>query len=150
MEAPVDFFKYCIKDSNRLIEEFMLLANISVAKFIYEKFPEISLLRHHDPPNNGGLQKLVKTLQKHGVEIDISSSSAISDSMEGLIKNATAKAGMNAALNLMVSKTMSRARYFCSDTADDESGFWHYALSIPMYTHFTSPIRRYADVLVHR
>lgn len=145
--APVDFFKYAIKDSNRLIEEFMLLANISVATFIYEKFPEISLLRSHYPPNEGGLKKLAKTLEKHGLQIDTSSSSAISESMESLIKN---NPGMNGALNLMVSKTMTRARYFCSDTAKEEADFWHYALSIPMYTHFTSPIRRYADVLVHR
>lgn len=48
METPVDFFQYLQRDSNRLIEEFMLLANISVAKFIYEKFPTISLLRHHE------------------------------------------------------------------------------------------------------
>lgn len=144
--APSDFFKYDIKDSNRLIEEFMLLANISVANFIYEKFPEISLLRSHAPPNEGGLKKLVKTLEKHGLQLDVSSSAAVSDSMEKLIDSE----GMNAALNLMISKTMTRAKYFCSDTASNESEFWHYALSIPMYTHFTSPIRRYADVLVHR
>lgn len=150
MDAPIDFFKYCIKDSNRLIEEFMLLANISVAKFIYDKFPKISLLRQHDPPNESGLKKLVTTLQKFGLEFDTSSSSSISDSMERLISTAKATQGMNAALNLMVSKTMTRARYFCSDTAKEEPDFWHYALSIPMYTHFTSPIRRYADVLVHR
>lgn len=144
--APSDFFKYPIKDSNRLIEEFMLLANISVATFIYESFPEISLLRAHFPPNEGGLKKLVKTLEKHGLQIDVSSSSAISESMEKLITNES----KNAALNLMISKTMTRARYFCSSTAKDEGDFWHYALSIPMYTHFTSPIRRYADVLVHR
>lgn len=150
MEAPVDFFKYCIKDSNRLIEEFMLLANISVAKFIYEKFPEISLLRQHDPPNEGGMKKLVKTLQKQGVVLDTSSSAALSASMENVIASAKEKSGMNAVLNLLVSKTMSRARYFCSSSALDEKDFWHYALSIPIYTHFTSPIRRYADVLVHR
>lgn len=144
--APSDFFKYAIKDSNRLIEEFMLLANISVATFIYEKFPAISLLRSHSPPNEGGLKKLVNTLEKHGLKMETSSSSAVSNSMENLIKSK----GMNAALNLMVSKTMTRAKYFCSDTAKEESDFWHYALSIPIYTHFTSPIRRYADVLVHR
>lgn len=148
--APTDFFQYCIKDSNRLIEEFMLLANISVAKFISEKFPEISLLRNHDPPNGGGLKKLVKTLQCHQVDLDTSSSSALSASMEKLIANAKSVPGMNAALNLMVSKTMTRARYFCSGSVKEDNGFWHYALSIPIYTHFTSPIRRYADILVHR
>lgn len=150
MTAPTSFFQYPMKDSNRLIEEFMLLANISVAKFIQEKFPDISLLRCHDPPNENGLKKLVNNLQKHGIVIDTSSSAAISSSMEQLIANAPNQAGMNAALNLMVSKTMQRARYFCSETVKEPEGFWHYALSIPIYTHFTSPIRRYADILVHR
>lgn len=149
MEAPVDFFKYCTKDSNRLIEEFMLLANISVAQFIYEKFPEISLLRHHDPPNASGMKKLTKTLEKNGINLDTTTSTALSDSMERQVASASMTAGVNAVLNLLVSKTMSRAKYFCSSFCD-ESGFWHYALSIPMYTHFTSPIRRYADCLVHR
>ena len=145
--APTDFFKYEIKDSNRLIEEFMLLANISVAEFIYKKFPSISLLRCHPPPNEGGLNKLIKTLEKQGFAIDTSSSSSISESMEKLIAE---NRGMNGVLNLMVSKTMNRARYFCSEMAKEENEFCHYALAIPMYTHFTSPIRRYADVLVHR
>ena len=150
MEAPIDFFQYITKDSNRLIEEFMLLANISVATFIYEKFPKISLLRNHDAPKEEGLKKLVATLQKQGIELETGSSFALSASMERNISNAPEIEGMNAALNLMVSKTMTRARYFCSDSIKDVNGFSHYALSIPMYTHFTSPIRRYADVLVHR
>lgn len=47
-------------------------------------------------------------------------------------------------------KPMQRAEYFCTGTYDDEEMFRHYALSVPYYTHFTSPIRRYADVMVHR
>lgn len=45
---------------------------------------------------------------------------------------------------------MTRARYFCAATMESEADYKHYALSIPIYTHFTSPIRRYADVMVHR
>lgn len=150
MEAPIDFFKYQQKDSNRLIEEFMLLANISVATFIYEKFPSISLLRHHTQPNESAVKKLIKELTKYKVQLDTSSSAAISKSMENLIAFAKNPSGMNAVINHMVSKTMQRAKYFCSEFAENEKDFWHYALSIPMYTHFTSPIRRYADILVHR
>ncbi|KAG5677763.1 hypothetical protein PVAND_007494 [Polypedilum vanderplanki] len=150
METPVDFFKYPIKDSNRLIEEFMLLANISVATFINQNFPEVSLLRHHDPPSESAMKKLVKILSKHEVKLDVSSSAILSKSMENLIAFAKHPNGMNAAINLVVSKTMSRAKYFCSSFGGQESDFWHYALSIPIYTHFTSPIRRYADILVHR
>lgn len=150
MESPVDFFKYPIKDSNKLIEEFMLLANISVAEFIYSKFPEVSLLRSHFPPNENGIQKLVKSLQKFAIYIDVTSSKALSESMERVISHAKAPEGMNAVMNALVSKTMTRARYYCSDIAKEPEDFWHYALSIPMYTHFTSPIRRYPDILVHR
>ncbi|CAG9801407.1 unnamed protein product [Chironomus riparius] len=150
METPVDFAKYCQRDSNRLIEEFMLLANIYVAKFIYEKFPDISLLRQHDIPNENGLRKLTNVLNKHNIQIDTSSSAAISLSMENLIAFAKHPNAMNAAINHMVSKTMTRAKYFCSFMAESPDAFWHYALSTPIYTHFTSPIRRYADILVHR
>lgn len=57
-----------------------------------------------------------------------------------------------AVLNHLIAKTMTRARYFCAATvdADEVDGFRHYALSVPIYTHFTSPIRRYADIMVHR
>jgi DIS3-like exonuclease 2 len=150
MEAPIDFAKYCTKDSNRLIEEFMLLANIHVAKFIHEKFPHISLLRSHSPPNENALKKLVKMLNKQGLEFDCSSSTATSKSMEAIVNKSKYPESMSAALNHLVSRSMQRAKYFCSEMVEDASEFWHYALSIPIYTHFTSPIRRYADILVHR
>lgn len=150
MDEPVDYFKYCTKDSNRLIEEFMILANISVASFIHENYPDVALLRNHDMPNENAIKKLVKVLNKHNVVLDTSSSAALSKSMENLIAFAKNPNGMNAAINLLVSKTMTRAKYFCSHFTESSQEFWHYALSIPIYTHFTSPIRRYADILVHR
>lgn len=150
MEAPVNFYKYRTRDSNRLIEEFMLLANISVATFINEKYPKISLLRHHAEPNENGMKKLAKNLMKHGIALDTSSSKAISKSMENIVAFAKHPSAMNAALNLLVSRTMTRANYFCSGMAEKAEDYRHYALSIPIYTHFTSPIRRYADILVHR
>ncbi|CAO1347111.1 unnamed protein product [Diamesa serratosioi] len=149
-DAPTGFFKYPMKDSNRLIEEFMLLSNISVAKFIFEKFPLISLLRNHNAPNSNGVQKLLQNFMKFGVEMDITSSKTISESIEKIVGSAPSTAAMNAVINCLTSKTMTRAKYFCSETAEEEVDFWHYALSIPIYTHFTSPIRRYADILVHR
>jgi DIS3-like exonuclease 2 len=66
------------------------------------------------------------------------------------VASAKYPSAMNAALNHLVSRTMQRANYFCSGFAEKSEDFWHYALSIPIYTHFTSPIRRYADILVHR
>lgn len=53
-------------------------------------------------------------------------------------------------LNRIFAKPMKRANYFCATPDLSEEDYWHYALSIPLYTHFTSPIRRYADIMVHR
>lgn len=53
-------------------------------------------------------------------------------------------------LNHIFAKPMTRARYFCAGTMAHEESYLHYALSVPIYTHFTSPIRRYADIMVHR
>lgn len=50
----------------------------------------------------------------------------------------------------MVAKAMTRAKYFCSSSVESDNDYKHYALSVPIYTHFTSPIRRYADIMVHR
>lgn len=150
MEAPIDFYKYRMRDSNRLIEEFMLLANVSVATFINEKFPKISLLRQHAAPNDNGIKKLAKNLANHNILLDTSSSKTISKSMENIVTFAKNPSAMSAALSLLVSRTMKRANYFCSGFAEKSDDYWHYALSIPIYTHFTSPIRRYADILVHR
>lgn len=55
-----------------------------------------------------------------------------------------------ALVNHFVVKAMSRAQYFCAQNTEDNNEFFHYALNIPAYTHFTSPIRRYADIVVHR
>lgn len=147
---PISFWKYEIKDSNRLIEEFMLLANISVAKFIHDKFPDSSILRQHSAPREGTVKKLIKNLSKHGFDINTGSSKDISESIVSIVHQAEFPDAANAVVNVLASKVMQRAKYFCSFDISDEGAFWHYALSIPIYTHFTSPIRRYADILVHR
>lgn len=79
---PKEFWKYENKDSHRLIEEFMLLANISVAEKIKETFPDIAFLRCHNPPKQTMLVDLKDTLARYGIHIDISSSSGISSSLK--------------------------------------------------------------------
>lgn len=55
-----------------------------------------------------------------------------------------------AVLNHLFAKPMKRAKYFCAADAPSDEYYFHYALNVPLYTHFTSPIRRYADIMVHR
>ncbi|XP_018803834.1 PREDICTED: DIS3-like exonuclease 2 isoform X2 [Bactrocera latifrons] len=138
------------QEANFLIEEFMLLANQSVARFIYDRFPDISILRNHGPPLSKSMKNLREKLLSLGMEFDCSSSKAVYASMQKLCREAKDPEAMDACLSALLTKPMARAKYFCSEGKSEEADLWHYALSIPIYTHFTSPIRRYPDILVHR
>ncbi|KAM7355941.1 dis3 like 3'-5' exoribonuclease 2 isoform 2-T2 [Cochliomyia hominivorax] len=138
------------QDANFLIEEFMLLANQSVAKFIHDHFPDISILRNHPPPIQKSMQQLKEHLNSMGLEFDISTSKTIYESMQRLIQQASDPKAFDACLSTLLTKPMARARYYCSEGKTEDADFWHFSLSIPIYTHFTSPIRRYADIMVHR
>ncbi|WVR09339.1 hypothetical protein IAU60_006405 [Kwoniella sp. DSM 27419] len=141
---PVDCEAYKRTDANALVEEFMLLANISVAHFIAHGLPEQALLRRHEAPIERRLDGFVKRAQKLGFEMDSTSAGTLQRSFEN-VKDADA----TLCLELLKKKAMQRARYFCTGMLDIAK-YSHWALNTPLYTHFTSPIRRYADVLVHR
>ncbi|XP_066139767.1 DIS3-like exonuclease 2 isoform X2 [Euwallacea fornicatus] len=147
---PTDFIVYENKECHRLIEEFMLLANISVAKKINESFPDIAFLRCHEPPKYTMLVEAQRTLEHFDYYVDISSSGGIHSSLKKYITNDYQGMCRQIVLNHIFAKPMARARYFCAGSMDNEEKFNHYALSVPIYTHFTSPIRRYADIMVHR
>ncbi|XP_018323945.1 DIS3-like exonuclease 2 isoform X2 [Agrilus planipennis] len=148
--VPTEWFVYENKEAHRLIEEFMLLANISVAKKLVQNYPDIAFLRCHDPPTRHMLEDLQKTMKAVDVHLDISSSGDIQSSLRAHTSNDYAGMAKMVVLNHLLAKPMTRARYFCSEDGQDPAEFYHYALSIPLYTHFTSPIRRYADIIVHR
>ncbi|KAF9439277.1 hypothetical protein BGZ76_006006 [Entomortierella beljakovae] len=141
---PTGVFVYDIKDSNKLIEEFMLLANMSVAKKISEHFPEQALLRRHEEPLEKRMLDFISHMNKIGLNLDASSSGALQRSLDEI-----EDPDMRKVVRLLVIKPMQRAKYICSGMLDPEK-YHHYALNAPLYTHFTSPIRRYADVIVHR
>ncbi|XP_030385816.1 DIS3-like exonuclease 2 [Scaptodrosophila lebanonensis] len=138
------------REANRMIEEFMLLANQAVARFIHDRFPNIAVLRNHAPPLTKSMKALREKLLPLGYDLDYSSSKAVQESMVRICSMAPDPVAMSACLSQLLMKPMARAKYFCSDGKTDEADLWHYALSIPIYTHFTSPIRRYPDILVHR
>nr|CAH7755922.1 unnamed protein product [Callosobruchus chinensis] len=147
---PIDFSIYENKEAHRLIEEFMLLANITVAERIKDSFPNLAFLRCHEPPKKTMLTALKNSLAYCGIDVDISSSKAICSSVQQYSTGDYSGLCRSTVLNHLTAKAMTRARYFCAAAMESEDEFKHYALSVPIYTHFTSPIRRYADIMVHR
>eukprot|EP01018_Ginkgo_biloba_P005533 Gb_17335 [translate_table: standard] len=148
---PCDSILYEQKDSNSLVEEFMLLANMTVAKIISRAFPDCSLLRRHPEPNLRKLKDLEAFCDKHSFDLDVSSAGALHLSLEKMRDNLKDDPGLFNILVLYATKPMQLAKYFCTGELKDKENEWaHYALATPLYTHFTSPIRRYPDILVHR
>ncbi|XP_049849397.1 uncharacterized protein LOC126318621 [Schistocerca gregaria] len=152
-QDPIDVEMYQAKETNYLIEEFMLLANVTVAVQICRSFPAFALLRHHPPPNQSKLHALSVSLEHYGIRVDSSDGKHLAETLEmgsQKFKNGSSANNLfDRLLRIMVTRTMNRARYFPSGSLAP-SQFYHYGLAEPIYTHFTSPIRRFADIIVHR
>ncbi|EKM52263.1 uncharacterized protein PHACADRAFT_211534 [Phanerochaete carnosa HHB-10118-sp] len=145
---PVDVEQKELRETNSLVEEFMLLANISVARKIQETFPQTAVLRRHMPPPRTNFEKLQDVLKKRrGLALDVSSSGALAASLDKCTD--AAEPAFNTLVRIMATRCMLSAEYFCAGSVGRDT-FGHYGLATPIYTHFTSPIRRYADVLAHR
>ncbi|XP_040911507.1 DIS3-like exonuclease 2 [Toxotes jaculatrix] len=147
---PQGCYVYQYRDSNKLVEEFMLLANIATAHHIYGKFPELALLRRHPPPKAKMVDELQELCDQLGIDIDLSSAGALHKSLNTTLGDDEYTSARKEVLTHMCSRPMQMALYFCSGALKEEQFFKHYALNVPLYTHFTSPIRRYADIIVHR
>ncbi|SCU91501.1 LAMI_0E06150g1_1 [Lachancea mirantina] len=134
--------------TNSLVEEFMLLANISVARKIYEAFPQTAMLRRHAAPPATNFETLNEMLQlrKH-MSISLESSKALADSLDRC--KDPEDPYFNTLVRIMSTRCMMAAQYFYAG-AYSYSDFRHYGLAVDIYTHFTSPIRRYCDVVAHR
>lgn len=146
-DNPTDVSYYDLLPTNSMVEEFMLLANVSVGNFILENFPSASILRRHSSPKPERIQQLSKILKKLNYDLDYTSSKTLADSLNKIKRKKDPF--FNKLVRILTTRCMHEAVYFCS--ADfDPSEFRHYGLAANVYTHFTSPIRRYADVLVHR
>ncbi|XP_076370969.1 dis3 like 3'-5' exoribonuclease 2 [Tachypleus tridentatus] len=147
---PSGYSVYEQKDSNRLIEEFMLLANMAVAHKIYKHFPKQAFLRCHPPPQMKMMEDIVDSCAAVGIHLNASSAGTLQASLAEYYGEDLYSAARIQVLTALCSKPMNRALYFCCGWVKDPKCFHHYALNVPLYTHFTSPIRRYADVIVHR
>ncbi|KAK4691911.1 hypothetical protein P7C71_g5195, partial [Lecanoromycetidae sp. Uapishka_2] len=145
---PVDVKTKELLDTNSLVEEFMLLANISVAGKIYEAFPQTALLRRHAAPPKSNFEELSNQLKvKRGFNLRTESSKAVADSLDACVD--PNEPFLNTLVRIMATRCMMSAEYFCSGTQSYPE-FRHYGLASEIYTHFTSPIRRYADLEAHR
>uniref|UniRef100_A0A7N5ZQ07 DIS3-like exonuclease 2 n=1 Tax=Anabas testudineus TaxID=64144 RepID=A0A7N5ZQ07_ANATE len=147
---PQGCYVYQYRDSNKLVEEFMLLANIATAHHIYRRFPELALLRRHPPPKTKMLDELQELCDQLGINVDFSSAGALHKSLNTALGDDEYSSARKEVLTHMCSRPMQMALYFCTGVLKEEQLFKHYALNVPLYTHFTSPIRRYADIIVHR
>ncbi|KAL1280059.1 hypothetical protein QQF64_014659 [Cirrhinus molitorella] len=147
---PQGCYVYQYQDSNKLVEEFMLLANMAAAHQIYRTYPELAILRRHPPPQSKMVDDLQEFCDQMGLDIDFSTSGGLHRSLNEDLGNDKYAAARKEVLTHMCSRAMQMASYFCTGALKDENSFSHYALNVPLYTHFTSPIRRYVDVIVHR
>lgn len=145
---PADVKTKELLDTNSLVEEFMLLANISVAGKIYKAFPSTALLRRHAAPPKSNFEELTNQLKvKRGLELRTETSKALADSLDTCTDNK--ETFFNTLVRIMATRCMMSAEYFCAGT-QSYADFRHYGLASEIYTHFTSPIRRYADLIAHR
>ena len=131
------------KDANKLIEEFMLLANKKVAEFIGKQNPvKTFVYRVHDEPNEDKLLALNGIISRFGHQLNFKDKKSISDSLNKLLNDVKGQKEQNLVDTLAI-RSMSKAIYTTENIG-------HYGLAFDYYTHFTSPIRRYPDVMVHR
>ncbi|TDS18606.1 RNAse R [Maribacter caenipelagi] len=140
---PIGVYFKESKEANKLIEEFMLLANRKVAEFIGKQKPKKTFVyRIHDDPDPDKLMALNGIVSKFGHKLDFKDKKSISSSLNQLLQDVKGKKEQNMVDTLTI-RSMSKAIY----TIDN---IGHYGLAFDYYTHFTSPIRRYPDVMVHR
>ena len=131
------------KDANKLIEEFMLLANRKVAEFIGRQKPKKTFVyRVHDDPDEDKLIALNAIISRFGHKISFKDKKSISASLNQLLEDVKGQKEQNLVDTLAI-RSMSKAIYTTENIG-------HYGLAFDYYTHFTSPIRRYPDVMVHR
>ncbi len=131
------------KAANKLIEEFMLLANKKVAEFISSKTPKKTFIyRTHDAPDRQKLEGLQRIAYQFGYTLNLKDTKQIKKSLNNLLKSTVGKKEQNL-IDTLAIRTMSKAEYSTNNIG-------HYGLSFQNYSHFTSPIRRYPDVMVHR
>lgn len=136
------FFKES-RDANKLIEEFMLLANRSVSEFIGKQNPKKTFVyRVHDEPDDEKIAALENIIKRFGYKMDTRDKKSTSQSLNKLLSDVQGRKEQNL-IDTLAIRSMSKAVYTTNNIG-------HYGLAFDYYSHFTSPIRRYPDVIAHR
>jgi ribonuclease R len=143
---PLGVYKKIRKDAHKLIEDFMLLANRKVAEFIFKKDKELHgrpfVYRVHDNPDTEKLDAFARVAAQFGYKLNFRSARKVAASLNELLLKVEGKPEQNMLQSLAI-RTMPKAFYTTHKSS-------HYGLAFDYYTHFTSPIRRYPDVIAHR
>jgi ribonuclease R len=143
---PIGVYVKERKDAHKLIEDFMLLANRKVAEFVAKKgqgkHKHTFVYRAHDSPKEEALLNFAQFASKFGYKINTQSDKTIAFSLNALLVDVEGKSEQNVLTQLAI-RSMAKAIYTTKQSS-------HYGLAFEYYTHFTSPIRRYPDVMVHR
>lgn len=140
---PTAVFVKTSKDANKLIEEYMLLANKKVSEFIAKQDPNKTFVfRIHDEPDEEKLDQLKRVIGSFGYSLNLASPETTAHSINKLLKDIRNKREQNL-IDTLTIRSMSKAIYSTQNIG-------HYGLAFDYYTHFTSPIRRYPDVVAHR
>ncbi|PNQ74816.1 ribonuclease R [Hanstruepera neustonica] len=140
---PTGVYFKTSQDANKLIEEFMLLANRKVAEFVgKQKPPKTFVYRVHDEPDDSKLAALQNIVGRFGYKLNFKDKKSTTASLNNLLKDVVGKKEQNLVDTLAI-RSMSKAEYTTHNIG-------HYGLAFDYYSHFTSPIRRYPDVMAHR
>ncbi len=133
------------RETNSMVEEMMLLANISVAEFTLVRFASCALLRRHQAPPPRQFEPLLRAAAAAGFTLDTATSAALAQSLDGAVRPSDKY--FNSLVRIMATRCMMQAQYIGSgEVAPPE--YHHYGLAAPLYTHFTSPIRRWGRMVV--
>lgn len=142
-QHPVEVFVKTSKDANKLIEEYMLLANRKVSEFISKEDPKKTFVfRIHDEPDEDKINQLKRVIGSFGYSLNLATPKTTAHSINKLLSDIRNKKEQNL-IDTLTIRSMSKALYSTENIG-------HYGLAFDYYSHFTSPIRRYPDIVAHR